>query len=84
MQGRIGWSGSGCLTLSVLLAWATGLSLSLAQVPGMINYQGRVVVNGTNFDGAGQFQFALVDATGTVLPWNPRKWNSMLPMQRRM
>ena len=32
-----------------------------AQVPGILNYQGRVVVNGTNFDGRGQFMFALVD-----------------------
>ena len=27
-----------------------------------MNYQGRIVVNGTNFDGTGQFKFALVDA----------------------
>ena len=32
-----------------------------AQVPGVINYQGRVAVNGSNFDGTGLFQFALVD-----------------------
>jgi hypothetical protein len=33
---------------------------SYAQVPGIINYQGRVGVGGTNFTGTGQFQFALV------------------------
>jgi len=32
-----------------------------AQVPGILNYQGRVAVNGTNFTGTGQFKFALVD-----------------------
>ena len=37
-----------------------------AQVPGILNYQGRVVVNGTNFNGTGQFKFALVDG-GTNL-----------------
>ena len=41
-----------------------------AQVPQMINYQGRVSVNGTNFDGTGQFQFALVDETGTTNYWS--------------
>src|SRR6187455_647872 len=45
-------------------------------VPQLLNYQGRVTVAGKNFDGAGQFKFALVDggtdqnvtatATGTV------------------
>ncbi|MCE9612853.1 MAG: formylglycine-generating enzyme family protein [Lentisphaerae bacterium] len=38
----------------------------LAQVPGILNYQGRVVVNGTTFTGTGQFKFALVDG-GDVL-----------------
>ena len=33
-----------------------------AQVPGLLNYQGRVAVGGTNFTGTGQFKFALVDA----------------------
>jgi hypothetical protein len=45
-----------------------------AQVPQLINYQGRVAVEGVNFAGTGQFKFALVDggtnvsrtATGTV------------------
>lgn len=32
-----------------------------AQTPPLINYQGRVVVGTTNFDGTGQFQFALVN-----------------------
>ena len=34
----------------------------MAQVPGILSFQGRVTVNGTNFDGTGQFKFALVDA----------------------
>ena len=37
---------------------------SLAQVPQLINYQGRVAVSGTNFTGPGQFKFALVSGTG--------------------
>ncbi len=35
---------------------------ALAAVPGQINYQGRVAVQGTNFHGTGLFKFALVDA----------------------
>ena len=41
-----------------------------AQVPQMINYQGRVVVNGTNYHGTGQFKFALVDGTGSTSFWS--------------
>ncbi len=41
-------------------------SMASAQVPGIINYQGRIVANGTNFSGAGQFHFSLVDR-GTEL-----------------
>jgi hypothetical protein len=44
--------------------------LADAQVPPLINYQGRVAVNGTNFDGAGQFKFALVNAAGTETFWS--------------
>jgi photosystem II stability/assembly factor-like uncharacterized protein len=41
-----------------------------AQVPQLINYQGRVAVNGTNFDGSGQFKFALVNTGGTTTYWS--------------
>jgi hypothetical protein len=37
-----------------------------AQVPQMINYQGRVAVGTTNFNGSGFFRFALVNAAGTT------------------
>ena len=41
-----------------------------AQVPQLINYQGRVAVGSTNFDGNGLFKFALVDAAGTTTYWS--------------
>lgn len=41
-----------------------------AQVPQLISYQGRVAVGTTNFDGTGQFKFALVDATGATTFWS--------------
>jgi len=51
-----------------------GAGATMAQVPQLLNYQGRIAVNGTNFTGTGQFMFALVDggtnltrtATGTA------------------
>ena len=39
-------------------------SAVLAQVPNLLNYQGRISVNTTNFTGTGQFKFALI-TTGT-------------------
>lgn len=32
-----------------------------AQVPALVNYQGRVAVDGVNFEGSGSFKFALTD-----------------------
>jgi len=40
-----------------------------AQVPQLINYQGRLLVGTTNFNGNGQFKFALVNAAGTTAYW---------------
>ncbi len=45
-----------------------------AQIPQKLNHQGRVAVGGTNFNGTGQFKFALVDGgynqnqTATAFP----------------
>jgi N-acetylneuraminic acid mutarotase len=41
-----------------------------AQVPSLLNYQGRIAVSGTNFDGSGQFKFSLVNSTGTTTFWS--------------
>jgi hypothetical protein len=42
----------------ILMLAATLASGTLrAQVPKLVNYQGRVAVNGVNFDGTGQFKF---------------------------
>jgi hypothetical protein len=45
-------------------------SVSFAQVPQLINYQGRVAVGSTNFTGNGQFKFALVGPGGTPTFWS--------------
>ncbi len=41
-----------------------------AQAPPLLNYQGLVAVSGVNFDGTGQFKFALVSTTGTTTYWS--------------
>ena len=53
-----------CSRLAAVLALAA--ISAFAQVPGVINYQGRVVDNGTNFNGTGQFEFALVSGGNNV------------------
>jgi hypothetical protein len=35
-----------------------------------MSHQGRVAVNGLNFDGSGQFKFALVNANGSTTYWS--------------
>ncbi len=41
-----------------------------AQVPQLINYQGRVLVGGTNYQGSGQFKFALIGGAGPTSFWS--------------
>ncbi len=55
------------VVLLVFLAIARSLP---AQVPQLINYQGRVVVGTANFNGTGQFKFALVNADGSATYWS--------------
>lgn len=43
---------------AILLAFA--VIVARAEVPNLINYQGKVLVGGTPFNGTGQFKFALV------------------------
>ena len=41
-----------------------------AEVPSLLNHQGRVTVDDINFDGTGQFKFALVNGAGTITYWS--------------
>jgi hypothetical protein len=56
--------------LGLVLSSGFVASLASAQVPPMVNYQGRVAVGGTNFQGSGQFKFALVNGTGATTFWS--------------
>ena len=58
------------LALALLLT-LTSATLH-AQVPQILNYQGRVAVGDppVNFEGSGAFKFALVNADGTTTYWS--------------
>ena len=45
-------------------------TLSWGQSANIINYQGRVTVSGTPFNGAGSFKFALLNEAGTATLWS--------------
>lgn len=60
-----------CRILSTLVTlFLTAASGLLAEVPQLLNYQGRVSVNGVPFDGTGQFKFALVNGAGDTAYWS--------------
>ena len=54
--------------LVVLAAMLAGIAS--AALPQTLNHQGRIAVEGVNFDGNGQFKFALVNANGTATYWS--------------
>lgn len=59
------------LSLPFIMLAALIFSPSIrAQVPQLINYQGRVVVEGTNFDGTASFKFAFVSGSGSNTFWS--------------
>jgi hypothetical protein len=63
-------------------ALAVGAASAIAQVPGVVNYQGRVTVNGTNFHGNGLFRFALVDGGSGVTYWSNGTSAVSIPVNR--
>jgi hypothetical protein len=58
------------ILLTLALPCLLLVDIAHAQVPPLLNYQGRVAVGTTNFNGTGQFKFALVNATGTTTFWS--------------
>lgn len=55
------------LTLVILAGF--GRETGRAQVPALINYQGRVAVGRNDFDGRGSFKLALVNADASQVYW---------------
>lgn len=79
MSIRSGAAGLGVMFLSIMMASAQFVS---AEVPGLINCQGRVTVNGTAFTGNGEFQFALVDGVSGKALWSNGTASVFLPVDR--
>ena len=59
-----------CLRLLLAAACLLAGLPARAQVPPILSYQGRIAVGAVNFDGSGQFRFALVNSTGTSTFWS--------------
>ncbi len=57
---------------TILAATAVLLTIPAARadIPGILSYQGRITVGGTNFNGTGQFKFALVNSGATQTYWS--------------
>ena len=58
------------LFLGIALMLVVLSSTPVKAVPLLLNFQGRVTVDGTVFTGTGQFKFALVNANGTQSYWS--------------
>jgi hypothetical protein len=56
--------------LFLILIYSLAVLTTRADGPALINYQGRVVVGNVNFNGTGQFKFALVNSNGTTTYWS--------------
>jgi len=65
-------SAAGVVRRSLLTLASLALLTIAAQAqvpPSMISYQGRVLMDNANFNGTGQFKFALVQGAGPTLLW---------------
>lgn len=65
---RIAWIRSALKSLTALVLLAH--LAAAAQVPPMINYQGRILVGNDNFNQMGNFKFALINADGSETYWS--------------
>ena len=57
-----------CLLAAALVCF--GATPTQAAAPAMTSYQGRVQVSGTNFNGTGQFKFAIIENLGGSSLWS--------------
>ncbi len=58
------------LAVGAICAAVFGAARGHAQVPQLLNYQGRVVVGSTNFNGTGAFKFALMNNANGQTLWS--------------
>ncbi len=57
------------ISLLALFLLIQGLSNVRAAAPNVLNHQGRIAVNGVNYNGTGHFKFAMVNGDGTQTFW---------------
>jgi hypothetical protein len=67
---KIPFSNIRALLLGAALMFGLLSSSPVQAVPLLLNFQGRVTVDGTVFTGTGHFKFALVNAAGTQSYWS--------------
>ena len=63
--GRCGLS----LAFALVLLGRLVIGTAEAQVPALINYQGRIAVGRDDFEGQGRFKLALVNSDGSQVYW---------------
>ncbi len=61
---------SRAVTILCVILLLVGVNLAFADDLVMFNYQGRVRVQGTPYDGTGYFKFAIVNNPGTITLWS--------------
>lgn len=58
------------LIIRTFILMLLSMAAIAAPQPRVLNYQGRISVGNVNFNGSGQFKFAIVNATGTQTYWS--------------
>ena len=66
IQRKFHFSPIACLSAVLVLVSCA----AAAALPQVLNHQGRIAVQGVNFEGNGQFKFAFVNADGTTTYWS--------------
>lgn len=57
-------------TISAIVISISFLGPVRGQIPGLVNYHGRITAGGKEFAGTGQFKFALLDSAGAKTYWS--------------
>ena len=55
---------------ALFLVFVTTIAFAEGDVPKLLNFQGRVSVDGQPFTGTGQFKFALISLDGLTTYWS--------------
>lgn len=64
-----GWLGKSLAVAFALGIFVESAAVVRAEIPAVLFYQGRVLMDDVAFEGVGHFKFALVDGTGSSIRW---------------